>query len=153
MLGQRMSRQRHQAGPPVSIAADDAAGGFQPVHLRHFDVEENQVVGMPLHGFENLAPVAGHVGRVAEPLQEQQRHLLVHGHVVGDQQAEGLDRTGAIVSVGRLRRPRRHGGTGCVRGERQYSGEDIRESGGTDWLGEHLLKARVGGFRPGARRC
>src|SRR4029434_161012 len=55
----RVRRHRHDARAIVRFTArDDAARGFEPVHLRHLNVHQHDVVDLALHAFDGFDAVA-----------------------------------------------------------------------------------------------
>ena len=66
----------------------DAPRRLEPVHSGHLDVHEDDVVALPAQRVQSLLPVGGHVRRIAQPLQQEKRHLLVDHVVLGDQDAQ-----------------------------------------------------------------
>ena len=53
------------------------SGGFEAVHFGHLDVHENQIEGPPAEQIDGFPAVSGHEDRVASPLEETARQLLV----------------------------------------------------------------------------
>ena len=65
----------------------DEAGGFHAVHHGHLRIHQDEGVGLAAEGGEGFAAVDGEVGGVAEVAQLEERDLLVHGVVLGDEDA------------------------------------------------------------------
>ena len=86
ILGQRVRRHRDDVRPTLlrPILANPA-GGIEAVEMRHLDVHEHDVVRPAFERLDRLEPVRRDVGAVAEPLQQAERHLLVHRVVFGEQ--------------------------------------------------------------------
>ena len=89
----RLGGHRHDPrprirGPPL----DDPARRLDAVHLGHLDIGEQQIVGLPLERLERLDPVPGHVGSIAELLEQPERELLVHHVVLGQQDPQRVPR-------------------------------------------------------------
>ena len=61
--------------------------------MRHLDVHEHDVVRTALERLDRLDPVRRDVGAVAEPLEQAERHLLVHRVVFGEQDPQRRPRT------------------------------------------------------------
>ena len=66
----------------------DPAGGLHAVHLRHLHVHQHDVVGPLFEHREDFEPVAGDIGRVAEPTQQADGNLLVHLVVLGKENSQ-----------------------------------------------------------------
>ena len=89
------------AGPRLGRPTlTDPPGCVEPVELGHLHVHQDDVVGLPLERLQRLETVRRHVGAVAEPLENPQRHHLVHGVVLGQQDPQGR-RRGLAVRRGR----------------------------------------------------
>ena len=68
------------------------------IHFRHLRIHEHERVGFLLHRLDRLAAVLHDIGRVTEIAELQQRDLLVHGIVFGDEDAR-RDRWPGLRSV------------------------------------------------------
>ena len=130
-------------------APDDLARGGEAVHLGHLHVHQHDVVELARQRLEHLEAVGGDVGAVAHALEHAQRDLLVHGVVLGEQDAQrnarrqlGVDRRG--------RRPRgpRRGGAAHHAGQRleelgrlhrlgQAGGEEVARIGAAEGAEQH----------------
>ena len=100
----RVRGHRHDPDRTVGPAGADLAGCLEPVELGHLDVHEHDVILGSLEGCDGLEPVGRHVGRVAHPLEQPKRELLVHGVVLGQQDSERMaDAELPIDSEPRLR--------------------------------------------------
>src|SRR5581483_2397891 len=61
----------------VAPARARAPGRLDPVHLRHLDVHQDEVVALPLERAQHLVAVHDDVGSVAHALEDPDRDLLV----------------------------------------------------------------------------
>ncbi len=97
ILGQRVRRHRDDVRTGLlRPALANLARRVEAVELRHLDVHEDDVVGLPLERLDRFAPVRCDVGAVTELFQQASRHLLVHGVVLGEQDAQGRPRPLAV---------------------------------------------------------
>ena len=133
---------RHGDDPGAALARPapvELARGLEAVELRHLDVHEDHVVGLPRHGVDGFEAVPRHVGAVAHLPEDPQCHLLVHDVVLRQEDAEGVAAGHVRVELSprRAALPHVHGPLGQDRGQR------VEELGRLDGLvevrGEALL--------------
>ena len=77
--------------PLLALDRPQIPGRFVAVQFRHLAIHEDEVVARAGEFLEGAAAILHHVGHVAEFLQLEERHLLVHRIVFGDEDAEILD--------------------------------------------------------------
>ena len=63
---------------------------FQTIHLRHLYVHQDQIVWLALQRFDDLLPVGGNVGLVAQATQDLQGYLLVDDIVFCEQDVQRM---------------------------------------------------------------
>ncbi len=84
-------RNGNEEGPRIELLPTDAAGGLQPVHDRHADIQQDDVVAPCVKGAQHLFPVGDDVGRVAQLLELRLLHHAVGLVIVGQQQCQRFD--------------------------------------------------------------
>ena len=72
---------------PRRPALADPTGGVETVQLGHLDVHQDDVVGLPLECVQGLQAIPRHVRSIPEPIEESECDLLVHGVVLGEEDA------------------------------------------------------------------
>ena len=85
VCGQRDDRQVSSRG---LLAASQGFDHLESVQFGHLDVEEHQVEGAVVQGFEGLAPIARDDDVVTSAAQEVVDELLVEVIVLGQQDAQ-----------------------------------------------------------------
>src|SRR5437870_9778228 len=87
ILGERVSGNCHDGdvSPRVRLNAPDDSRGFQPIHLRHLDIHENEVKATGLEGFHRFAAVPGNHHGMTSPLEQPDSDFLVHHIVLREQ--------------------------------------------------------------------
>ena len=115
----------------------DLAGGLEPVHLRHLQIHENEIVVPALQGGNRLKAVGHRVGTVTETLKEAHGDLLVHGVVLGEQHLQrNFLADGPVHELG---------GRGQAGGFRTEQGGDrVDQRGGANRLGSARRRKAVG---------
>jgi hypothetical protein len=88
-------------GQALFAGPDDARGG-EPVHDRHLQVHEDQVVGVPADHGQHVQAVAGLVHGVPHLAEQQSGQFPVGGHVVDEQDFQGPQPGQGPCSVGWL---------------------------------------------------
>jgi hypothetical protein len=84
-VGGHRDDARALAGRP---ALHDATRRLEAIHIRHLHVHRHHVVDLALDRLDRLEAVAGHVGPVAELLEQPHREPLVHHIVLGEADAQ-----------------------------------------------------------------
>ena len=82
---------------PAPVGGANRGGGLQAIHHRHVQVHQHQVEGPRLEFVQGFAPMVGHLDAQAHLAQDRQRHLLVGGVVLHQQQFGTPHRGGAHV--------------------------------------------------------
>ena len=86
ILGQRVRRHGDDAGPLLRRPAlADPARGVETVELGHLHVHQHHVVRPAFERLQSLETIPRHVGAIAELVEQPERHLLVHGVVLGQE--------------------------------------------------------------------
>jgi hypothetical protein len=62
---------------------------FKPVHLRHEDVHEHDIIPLLLHQFQGLFAVSRHICLISQSAEHLEGHLLVDDVVLGQEYGEG----------------------------------------------------------------
>lgn len=79
---------------------------LQSVHLRHLYIHQDDIVVIVAHPVQRLFAIAGHIGLVAQLVQDGQGQLLVDGMVFRDEDAkrkllgEGVCQPGPVFRCG-----------------------------------------------------
>ncbi len=90
ILGHGVRGHRHDPDGRRRWAGPEPSRRLQPIHLRHLDVHQHDVVATTRDGSDRLHPVVREVGRVAHPRQQSKGKLLVHRVVLGEQDPERM---------------------------------------------------------------
>ena len=72
----------------TGFAVTDAGGGIEAVHFWHLAVHENQIIAVVAQGFHAGEAIADDLRSIAEATQQAGDELLVHGIVLGDEDAQ-----------------------------------------------------------------
>ena len=89
---------------PAAVQAPDRGGRLEPVHLRHLDVHEDEIVGKIADRLDRFPAVGGDIDAVAQLGDQAGGDLLVDLIVLGHQDAQ------AAGGHGRLSRGAGNGG-------------------------------------------
>ena len=88
-------------GTSLALPAADFAGGGQAVHHRHLHVHQHRVKRSGFHRVERQRAVLNQGDLDARGLEDQARHALVGGVVLGDENAGSALQTAGRVGGGR----------------------------------------------------
>ena len=63
----------------------EPAGRFQPIHVGHLDIHEDQIVGADRNPLQNFLTILSKLEPIAEDFEHGASHLPIHRIVLGNQ--------------------------------------------------------------------
>ena len=86
-----IGRQRNDRNPGnVAVELPNRPGRDDSIHSQHLEINEHDIVGVPLNLADNVLAILGNLDEVAGPRQEIANDLLVDRVVLGQQNTKPL---------------------------------------------------------------